>query len=654
MMQRFLVVGSLFAAFLWMSTAAGVPAQTALRVDDVPAFEIRARILSIGGWPPGQRRFPLTLGVPAPAGTAVGGAWSNPIRFDRPQAEATLRGYPAVYLHGYPVVVLLRVGGVVDPTSVQVELRFSEGGAPLILPGELFGPSLGILVWRDDSGKARAATMAGYNQRYWKALRGLDLPKSQRPKRFPLVDRFIGGDDDRTDWGEGIEQLARAGLTAVMLPPSHPIHEVLIKAGLHRTAWAVYNPPGYAFDYGAGVTPQAIDAWAQQQARPYFDAGYTRQDMALFAMSDEPGWYFPSMFSALTANSSAMDRFRGYLKSQGLVPADVGASRWDDVLPAGRTGARDLPSRRLFYWTARFFSWDSSRHFARCTRALESAFYPNLPVLTNWNFFSGRLYVPGPVANNPVKHSPDAAMGGHDWLEFGRMRGGTLLGTEDWFPDSMASQWSLYCARLRSAARKSGVRFGGYVVPRAAGDTTDGVLQKALCIAGSGGKAIEYYTFGPEYNFPGNCYSERPLLLRKIAEANRLIGRAEDLLWPGQPPRAAVGRQKRTALRPHPGCDQYQLEWLNRRLHGRGGGSLSRPAAPEYPGRLRRRGRSLALSARALPGPLRDGAGHSRGGPKRDRRLGARWRNTGECNRRRRPGPLRRAVWGSERSDGSY
>jgi hypothetical protein len=54
---------------------------------------------------------------------------------------------------------------------------------------------------------------------------------------------------------------------------------------------------------------------------------------------------------------------------------------------------------------------------------LEKAFAPGKPVLTNWNFFSGRLYVPGPVANNEDKESPDAAMGGHDWLEFGRLHG---------------------------------------------------------------------------------------------------------------------------------------------------------------------------------------------------------------------------------------
>src|SRR5205823_2362173 len=161
-------------------------------------------------------------------------------------------------------------------------------------------------------------------------------------------------------------------------------------------------------------------------------------------------------------------------------------------------------------------------------------FYPGVPILTNWNFFAGRLYVPGPVANNSAKTDPDAAMGGHDWLEFGRLRGGTMLWTEDWFGDAKAYQWSFYCAKLRCAAAKGDVQFGGYVIPRTAGDREDGIVQKILCVVGSGGKAVKYFVFGPEYNFPGNCYSERAKVLPKMAEAHRMIGAAEDVLWPGR------------------------------------------------------------------------------------------------------------------------
>ena len=88
-----------------------------------------------------------------------------------------------------------------------------------------------------------------------------------------------------------------------------------------------------------------------------------------------------------------------------------------------------------------------------------------------------------------------------DWFEFGRARGATALWTEDWFDDGLASQWGYYGARLRSASRlapSKDVIHGGYIVPRAGGDLPDGMLMKMLSIVGSGGKAIELYTFGPE------------------------------------------------------------------------------------------------------------------------------------------------------------
>ena len=52
----------------------------------------------------------------------------------------------------------------------------------------------------DEAGNPQAATMATYNRRYWAALGNVSIPAERRPQHFPIVDRFIGGDDDRTTW----------------------------------------------------------------------------------------------------------------------------------------------------------------------------------------------------------------------------------------------------------------------------------------------------------------------------------------------------------------------------------------------------------------------------------------------------------------------
>jgi hypothetical protein len=146
------------------------------------------------------------------------------------------------------------------------------------------------------------------------------------------------------------------------------------------------------------------------------------------------------------------------------------------------------------------------------------------------------------------------------------------------FGDSKASEWSYLSSRLRSAAQLGSdsphpMRFGGYLVPR--GPTggvahgTPGLLMKALTLVGSGSKGFSWFEFGPEWSFPGNCFSaiglheeesssqtdqddrgiaaattvensSRHSIFAQIAEASRVIAAAEDLLYPGVTPAADV------------------------------------------------------------------------------------------------------------------
>ena len=116
-------------------------------------------------------------------------------------------------------------------------------------------------------------------------------------------------------------------------------------------------------------------------------------------------------------------------------------------------------------------------------------------------------------------------------------------GTEDWFGDGLSWQWSYYAALLSSATRLAtpfgGTReFGGYIVPLSSQARVDGaLLRRIISLIGGGAKALTYFTFGPEYIFPGNCYSERkslPEILAQQQQAHELIGAAEDVLWPGR------------------------------------------------------------------------------------------------------------------------
>lgn len=119
----------------------------------------------------------------------------------------------------------------------------------------------------------------------------------------------------------------------------------------------------------------------------------------------------------------------------------------------------------------------------------------------------------------------------------GRTRATGLLWTEDWFDDGMSAQWSYYMARFRSAARLAptkDVEIGGYIVGRAS--SGERVKMKALAQVAGGAKSLRYYTFGPEYNFPGNTYTDLPSeqlasLFTGMANTHAMIAKAEDILW---------------------------------------------------------------------------------------------------------------------------
>src|SRR5215472_5230965 len=85
----------------------------------------------------------------------------------------------------WPIVLHVQVGGVVDATDLEAELKFDENGHTRLLRWRAFGPALGLLVWREQPGQApQAATMAAYNRRYWAELPKATVRTPIRPQHF--------------------------------------------------------------------------------------------------------------------------------------------------------------------------------------------------------------------------------------------------------------------------------------------------------------------------------------------------------------------------------------------------------------------------------------------------------------------------------------
>jgi hypothetical protein len=423
-----------------------------------------------------------------------------------------------------------------------------------------------------------AAPVLAQEDAYARGLRlaqAVAVPEADRPRRFMIVDLLLGPRAaDRTALENGLKMHALLGSNTIFtrdfgdLDAQAPA--IAKKYGLTRGWQAVYQPlngidkEGAYFSWSDSARSAAtVQKWADEQGALSRKGGRDLGEVSLFHIADEPGWYYPAKLQTMVATPDRMSLFRKYLQSKGLQPRDVGAANWDDVRPISVSQASDLPSRRLYYWSARY-STDAFSDGARIwTRALQREFGPQVRTTANWNNVLGRWYVPSPGVKygNNTDTGPDAAAGFADWLSVGRARGVTSMWSEDWYDDRYAQYWTQTADVLRAAQiegqqaqplqgasqvldRVAKVRvarvgadgdapeFGGYVVGLRISSTWGGRL-KAMSLISRGAKVLQWYTWGPNNRF-SNGWSENEAAYAAVASTNRLIGRSEDLLYPGR------------------------------------------------------------------------------------------------------------------------
>jgi hypothetical protein len=384
--------------------------------------------------------------------------------------------------------------------------------------------------------------------------REVAVPENMRPRRFIVADYIIGPGADTQAMENGLQTLALLGINTAEIKGFGALQPQAWQRaralGITRTMRAIYAPigkedPAIPIQYfswnSKHLAPQTVQSWGDYQANQVAALGADPKNTVLFHMADEPGWYFPSISNKMSEGPERLEMFRNWLRGKGFSPADFGKGSWNQVAPIGQSQANDLGSRRLFYWSARYPAETASDAFKIWSSELRRTFNANLLVTSNWNNQVSRFYLPSAgrkFGNNPDRGA-DAAMGMMDWMDVGRKRAVSALWSEDWFNDVDAQTWSFYADALRSAAREGDdanyrAEFGGFIVGRRLGDHPSGGRYKALSLIGHGAKVIEWYIFGPESVFKGNAYSGNRAAYGQIAGANRLIGRAEELLHPGR------------------------------------------------------------------------------------------------------------------------
>ena len=379
------------------------------------------------------------------------------------------------------------------------------------------------------------------------SARAVALPRKDRPKLFIVADRCLGpsefGTVDPVVLTAAVETLALLGMNCMQIDSfgtqQSQAQAVMASWGVTQFQYGIASP-GSAFTWQAPSSdPNQVATWAAGVAATTTNLLKVPLDrVVLYHMHDEPSWYGPNMVNQMLSIPSAVTAFQTYLQAQGFAPTDFGQSEWVAVKPIQYSGAVDLPTRRLLFWTVRYLSVTYSDQQLANTLALRATINPTL--LTTLNYNNGpRTYAPSPnqiIAASDQPATPDTSWAAPDWSDYGHKLNVGAHWTEDWFPNMFSEHWSRNADLIRSAAQLNGALFGGYVVGLALSQGTSfGGRYKALTLLGKGAKLLEWYTFGPSQQFPGNGWSSNPEAYGQIADANRLITRAEDLLYPGQP-----------------------------------------------------------------------------------------------------------------------
>lgn len=443
-------------------------------------------------------------------------------------------------------------GGTFASARFIVELVWNTEAGPVTLTNleiRLDGNTATLMMPRYGADPNQTNGLAGQIEdadalfaRYLSSAEACAVAPVDRPRRFIISNGLIGLGSGLRSVQDGIRAAAAVGHNTLQIwnfsPTVSPeaIRAAAVSNGITGYRLAVYNPPSY-FDYNTNlVDPAYLDAWADSFKPALAAMGGQTNEVLDFKIADEPGWYYPYRLQEVATNASRLAVFRDFLSEKGFAPDTFGQPAWSNVFPMPLSGATNLPSKRLLFWTARFYTESLGRSFAAATEALQRRFQPRLFTAANFNNWPGRFFVPSPnakIANNPDV-GPDSAMGMPDWFDLARKRGVSCLWTEDWFGDRSAQQWSYYTDLLRCAARESGIEYGAYVVGLTTGGMKDGGAYKILSLIGHGAKVIDPYIFASYYAF-ANCWSESPAAYRSLADGLRLVGRAERLLYPGRP-----------------------------------------------------------------------------------------------------------------------
>jgi hypothetical protein len=493
--------------------------------------------------------------------------------------------------------------------KISIEIEYDASMPPRQFIEEVVGPTVQLLIpgykygieyFKYGLKKSRLSQielLSEHSQLYLDEAQKVKVQEVYRPKQF-IVSSFTlrTGQGSLTQLKKQAEALSFLGINTSEvsqvniiadpnkgitreggnLPPKD-IDSTVKSFGINRRLLAVYSPTGSApanvnyFDFvlhEAELKSEIFRASLMLQSTIDNDvkfSGLDINDLAIFQLADEPNWRYPDWLDRVSSNPDMLTIFRQYLQDKSrLSPVDFGVTNWSDPVlkPIGLSSAIDPFSRRLFYWTMRFFVESASRGIAFTQTILKEELKnqgrtntQRIVSYANWNniLLDGGKWYSHDDKKQPDKTQPYDASGSFDWLDVGRVNEpnpvsgkSPLTSFNPWTSDNnqgdrSAQNWSYQSDLLRCSSMLGNRSFGGHLYsPSISGYFPAVVSYKILAMIGHGAKTVSMYAFGPLFFFRENSWSEKFYIYGQIASALELVGKAENLLFSGKPLRGKV------------------------------------------------------------------------------------------------------------------
>lgn len=408
------------------------------------------------------------------------------------------------------VEVEIQISTKNDESGIFKTIKTQEKGSivSISLPFDYYNNPGEILTVRQES------------EKHLKMAQSLNLSQANLPEKFSFYTGASGYETVYKDpeiWKNELKTLRILGINGTGYPSNKQQLDIYNELGFSRFITANSGNITQAKNE-KNLSP---DAFAKIQA---------------VVLADEPG-----NLGLYQIEKEPVENFHRFLEDNSLKPKDFNAKDWSDIKPnTDRKKVEEIAynwgpkygeaAKKIFYWTHRYAQHITILYYKTLTEQIEKEYNPG--VLTYVNY-----------TDHPIILGGIMLPGSPDWFEMARQRATSLMWTEDWMYGGIRS-WGngLYqrlgflCDILRNGASKHNLPLGFYNTM----DNEEGIRMKGFIVIGHGVKIIDYFYYGPTYCATENYWSDNISQYKGVAKVIRDIGKAEDLVYPGQPPKRQV------------------------------------------------------------------------------------------------------------------